>query len=159
MPQLMALLNYSRMKICSHEKIIEEHIMKIDWLIICLKMDVVCDARLHVWFSGRWTMVLMVAMDMAMARLMDMDEGDSVLTSLTDVLLTFRPQPLYKSCSGEWEASVAIQYDRSCERSRSHETPSLVLFLMVRLILISSTSSFTPFHVLTCFRPFPIETQ
>jgi hypothetical protein len=77
------------------------------------------------------------------------DEDDFVLASLSDVLLTFQRGPLYKSCLGGRGASESMPYDRSCERSRSHETPSFAMWLLVRLLLISPASSFTSFHVLT----------
>ena len=66
MPQPMTLPNYSHMEIRSHEEIIEEHIMKIDWLIICLTIDAGCDIRLQGMASWLKTMVMemVVAMEM-----------------------------------------------------------------------------------------------
>ena len=60
----MILPNYSHMEIESNEEIIEEHIMKIDWLIICLTMDVGCDIRLQSMAS--WLITTMVVMVAAM---------------------------------------------------------------------------------------------
>ena len=57
-----ALLAYSHMEMISHE----EHIVNVDWLRICLIVDVVCDTRLQVWSGGGRTRVEMVAMKMEM---------------------------------------------------------------------------------------------
>ena len=84
----------------------------------------------------------------------DDDDDEEVLAMLDACLLVFRRGPLYKSCSGGRPASVSTPNDRSCERVRSHGTPSLTLVAFWSLLVTHFFSIFLPFLSPTWFLPF-----